>query len=85
MYQPTTVMNFQLPQQDVIATARKSSHLDRSYANQLSDELLLHMLDCDSCLTGCLDSESINCPVHRGLMKQIAAFGGPSQPLVFAY
>lgn len=84
MYASTPAMNFQ-QQRTGTSAALDCSRFERSYANQLSDELLLHMLDCDACLSGSLDNESINCPIHRGLMKQIAESGGPSQPLIFAY
>ncbi len=52
---------------------------------QLSEQLLGHMLDCDACLTGSLEQETVRCPVYEELQKQIAACGRPTKPLILAY
>jgi hypothetical protein len=49
-------------------------------ADELCDELLKHMLDCDVCLA----KGEYACSGYRFLHRQIAAHGGPRTGVVFA-
>jgi len=48
--------------------------------DDLCDQLLVHMLDCDLCL----DPEQPECQVCAGLQSRIRAQGGAATGLVFA-
>jgi len=50
-------------------------------ADELSEELLDHMLDCPTCL----NSSEKSCAVWRNLNARIQAAGGPTRGLAFAY
>jgi hypothetical protein len=49
-------------------------------ADELCDELLMHMLDCDVCLT----RGEYACSGYRFLHWQVVAQGGPHKGIVFA-
>jgi hypothetical protein len=50
-------------------------------ANELCDQLLTHMLDCDLCL----DPEQPACAVCMSLQSEIKAQGGVGTGVVFAF
>ena len=49
-------------------------------ADDLADELLVHMLDCELCL----DPGHPECPVCAGLQTRISTLGGARTGVVFA-
>ena len=49
-------------------------------ANDLCDQLLIHMLDCDLCL----DPAQPACPVCINMQSDIQAQGGPGAGVLFA-
>jgi hypothetical protein len=49
-------------------------------ADQLCDELLDHMLDCDLCL----NRKEQNCSVHNHYQSKLALAGRPQRGIVFA-
>jgi hypothetical protein len=49
-------------------------------ADELCDQLLAHMLDCELCL----DPERPTCAICSGLQNEIKAQGGPAKGIVFA-
>jgi hypothetical protein len=49
--------------------------------DELCDELLLHMLDCDLCL----NRGEHTCSVHQSYQNQIALGGRPQRGTVFAF
>ncbi len=53
----------------------------RGQANELCEQLLAHMLDCDLCL----DPEQPTCAVCMSLQNGIKAQGGASTGVVFAF
>jgi hypothetical protein len=58
----------------------ESSNIAFCSADELCDELLKHMLDCDVCLA----KGEHACSGYRFLHRQIAAHGGPRTGVVFA-
>ncbi len=78
------------------STGFAPSHLSSSHSawdessrdccpNALSTQLLEHMLECDTCLTGSLDHQLVSCSIYRDLQEKIALCGGPSKSLILAY
>jgi len=53
-------------------------------ADDLCDELTDHMLECEECLTGCLDGHEESCFVYREMRKQIEARGGTKRGMLLA-
>lgn len=51
-----------------------------AHPNDLCNDLLVHMLDCDLCL----DPEQPECPVCAGLQSRIKAQGGATAGVLFA-
>jgi hypothetical protein len=50
-------------------------------ADELCDDLLMHMLGCGRCL----DPVEYSCGVYHGFQSEIAAKGGATKPVAFAY
>lgn len=50
------------------------------YQNDLADDLLAHMLDCDRCL----DPVDCHCGIFEALSGEIANQGGASKAMVYA-
>ncbi len=58
-----------------------NSHAHQNTANELCDQLLAHMLDCDLCL----DPGQPACPACMSLQSEIKAQGGAAAGVVFAF
>jgi hypothetical protein len=54
-------------------------------ANDLSDELLEHMLDCELCLKDLTAGSDVSCPLYTSFQERIKACGGATKGLVVAY
>src|SRR5437763_4586160 len=59
---------------------QRNSNTSRA-ADELCDDVLEHMLDCDRCLDGYEDV----CATYHHLQVQIARQGGPMRALIFAF
>jgi hypothetical protein len=51
-----------------------------SYADDLCDQLTLHMLDCDTCIAG-----QEECEHYKEMRARITNLGGASRPAVLSY
>jgi hypothetical protein len=55
-----------------------------SSGDELCEQLLDHVLDCELCLDGFLDGREQKCGFYRRLRIQIETHGGATTPLIIA-
>lgn len=67
-------------QNTAVCSPSKAHAMASRSADQICDELLYHMLDCDLCLSG---SEH-TCAVHQQYQAQLVLVGQPQNGVIFA-